>query len=290
MTLGLRSIRSGALLWLVSVLLVAVGCSTNAATGEQQLNALSLDQEIALGKQAAPQFLEQLGGEIDSKEIRQYVSEVGQKLAAVSERSHLPWKFKVVDSEVLNAFALPGGSIFISRGFLEKLRDESMLAAVLAHEIGHTTAQHLGQRITRQQLVGMIGGIARSTAGNSAGQWLRVGTDIGGGLLLMSYSREQELESDYLSFRYVAKLGYSPKGVLNVLRVLEQEAKGPPRSSIFSTHPAPAERARRAARYIARIFPDADDTDRYTTNATRYDQIVLQNLQKLPSPRHGASS
>lgn len=272
-------------IFLVGLLLFVSGCSTNPATGRSQMNVLSTQQEISLGAQAAPDFVKELGGEIPSAAIRQYVSDIGGRLASSSERADLPWEFKVVDSAVLNAFALPGGKVFISRGLLVKLSDEAMLAGVLGHEIGHTTAKHIGEQMTRQMV--LSGVISGATRGNS--EWLAVlgaGAKMGGGLYLLEFSRDNELESDHLGIRYITRQGYDPRGMVRVLKVLEAAAAGAPRASMFSTHPAPAARAKRAARYIGRKFPDVDEPGKYTVNAEQFQQVVLANLAALPPAKH----
>ena len=133
-------------------LLSPAGCSTNPATGQLQLNVLSRDEEIRLGEDAAPQFLEQGGGEIPDEAIQQYVADLGSGLAAVSERPDLPWAFYTLDSATVNAFALPGGFIYITRGILAYFNSGAELAAVVGHEIAHVTARHSAEQLSRRQL------------------------------------------------------------------------------------------------------------------------------------------
>lgn len=276
-------------LLLVLILLVG-GCTTNRATGRKQFNMVGRQQEISLGRQAVPDFVKKLGGEIPSDAIRRYVSEIGSQLAAVSERPKLPWEFKVVDSQVLNAFALPGGKVFISRGLLAKLEDEAMLAGVLGHEIGHTTAKHIGQQMSHQMVLSGAGMVVSTAVNNSDNAWLRVlgaGTQFGGGLYLLKFSRNHELEADGLGLRYMTTLGYHPKGMLRVLQVLQREEKRARHLSIFSTHPAPAERARHIAQHIVRRYPNADVSSKFVFGEERFQQLVVENLAKLPPPRHG---
>ncbi len=266
------------------------GCSTNPATGRAQFNAISEEREISLGNQSAPEFNQQLGGEIPSDTIRQYVSEIGHKLAAISERPNLPWSFTVVDSKVLNAFALPGGHIFISRGLLEKMEDEAMLAGVLGHEVGHTTAQHIGQQMTRQAALsyGMLAlGTAAQVTDEDYLRYIGVGAQVGGGILLLSVSRGQEHQSDELGVRYLIKTGYDPYGMVRVLEVLAEAAKGAGSGpSMFSTHPDPASRIRQTEREIAERYGPRGSNDRWIVNADRFREMVLEPLAKLPPPKH----
>ncbi|MEX2386459.1 MAG: M48 family metalloprotease, partial [Phycisphaeraceae bacterium] len=135
---------------LLTVLLsVAPSCRVNPATGQRQLNVLTEQEEIAIGEENAPQFLQEYGGPIPSERVQRYVSEIGMEMARDSERPDLPWEFHTVDSGVINAFALPGGKVFISRGLMSKMQNEAQLAAVLGHEIGHVTAEHIGQQMSR---------------------------------------------------------------------------------------------------------------------------------------------
>jgi len=271
---------------LFGLLLVVVatmgGCTTNPATGQKQLNLLSESHEIDLGRKAGPDFVKQLGGEIRSPQIRQYVSGIGRRLAASSERPHLPWSFTVVDSKVLNAFALPGGRVFISRGLLEKLEDEAMLAGVLGHEIGHTTAQHIGQQMSRQILIQSAVGAVGTAASQGDSEWLAVlgaGANVGGGLYLLKFGRDQEHQADDLGVRYLKKNGYDPTGMVRVLAVLEAEGGGRG-SSILSTHPDPAERHDRTAARLG-ASPEGGIVNREV-----FQRTVLDELATLPPPKH----
>ena len=129
-------------------LLPLTGCSTNPATGKLQFNVISEAKEIALGVEAQGGFLDQNGGTVRSTRTVNYVNQLGHRLAAVSERPELPWEFHVLDSAQINAFALPGGKVFVSRGLMSRMTTEAQLAGVLGHEIGHVTAQHVSTRMS----------------------------------------------------------------------------------------------------------------------------------------------
>src|SRR5262249_8834355 len=129
------------------------GCTKNVATGKRIFTlGMSRDQEIALGSQAAPQFTQEFGGKVPSPALQQYVSNIGQKMAKETEAQNptLPWEFTLLNMTVVNAFALPGGKVFFTRGLAEKLTTEAQMAGVMGHEIGHVTAQHGSQRIASQ--------------------------------------------------------------------------------------------------------------------------------------------
>lgn len=269
-------------------------CQYNPATGQRNFNVLSEPQEIRLGSQSKDEFLRDYGGPIPSETIRQYVQELGTRLAAVSERPHLPWEFFVVDSALINAFSLPGGKIFVTRGLLAKLGSQAELAAVLGHEIAHVTAQHQGQQMSQALVLtaAMVGlGVA---AERSDEDWLRVlgvSTQVGGTIYLLSFSRRQEYEADELALRYISRLGYHPAAMLRVLEKLQAESgSSNPLLVIFSTHPDPQARIQRLQRLIPQRYPEAQQPERYTWGIESYQQNVLNELTRLPAPKHTGSA
>ncbi len=269
------------------LLAVLSGCSTNPATGRSQFNVLSHGEEIALGAEAAPQFITENGGEIPSDTIKTYVAGIGQKLAAVSERPDLPWEFFVLNSKQINAFALPGGKVFMSRGLLEKMDNEAQLAGVLGHEVGHVTAKHINDRMA--QAIGWgIAGAAVGVAGQMTNEdWLKVlgvGVGVGGGVYQLSFGRGQELESDELGVRYMTRVGYHPNGQVQVMRILAEASGNPNASDFFSTHPNPARRVRDLEEHIAKNYPNADAPGRFAYYPERFKKNVLDELNKLPPP------
>lgn len=286
-----------ALRWTLPVLLLlaaVTGCSTNPATGEKQLNWISTEKEKSLGAEAAPEFVKQYGGDIPSASIQKYVSDLGHRLAEVSERPDLDWEFHAVDSSVINAFALPGGKVFITRGLMEELRSEAQLAGVLGHEVGHVTAQHIGQQMTRAMLI-TGAGVAIGVAGEYSDEdWmtvLGVGTSVGGGLYLLSYGRNQETQSDELGVRYMTRLGYNPIGQVQVMKVLKRASGGGGAGPEFlATHPYPDTRIKHLNSVIKSEYPDYKDPQKYRVYRDRYQQTVLDELKKLPPATHGAAA
>lgn len=278
--------RMAAVVSIVLMAIILVGCSVNPATGKSQLNALSTPDEISLGEEAAPQFLQANGGEVDSPTVRQYVREIGDELASVSERPELPWEFFVIDSEQVNAFALPGGKVFVSRGLLQLMDNEAQLAAVLGHEVGHVTGQHIGQQMARQQAVGLGMAILGVFAQTSEEDWLQVlgvGAQVGGGVYLLSYGRGQETESDMLGIRYMTRLGYDPNGMVQLLQILDEASQGPRQLEWLSTHPDPANRVDDAQDLISNQFSSSVGGK---VNQNAFQRNVLDPLQRLPKPRH----
>lgn len=226
------------------------GCTTNAATGRRQFNSLSREQEIELGSSAAPELAAEYGGADPDPSLQAYVRRVGMSMVPFVEGDYakLPWEFTLLESDVINAFALPGGKVFITRGLAVKLKDEAELAGVLGHEIGHVTAEHADKRITSQMGVGLLGiGIGVATK-NEDNDFLRVGAPllvgVGGQGFLLKFGRDEELEADKLGMRYMNRAGYDPAGQLDVMRVLAAASGDSRQLEILSTHPLPETRIR----------------------------------------------
>lgn len=277
--LGLR-VRLGGLL-----LALLIGVSTPLG-GCANFNALSRQQEIEIGEEAAPQFIEEAGGEVPSAEVRQYVSRIGQRVVEAippEQRRDMPWEFYVLDSAMLNAFALPGGKVFITRGMLEQLDSEAELAAVLAHEIGHVTSEHIGEQMTRQGLFEIGGQVVGAATESQLAQALFT---VGGGLYNLHFSREQELEADRDGLRYMVNLGYDPQGMVRVLQVLEEGAQGGFMPEFLSTHPDPGNRLDQVQDLINRRYSEAYQNPQYRIETEAYEQNVIQPLSELPPPKH----
>ena len=226
--------------------LVAAACATNPATGRRQLILMSEAEEIQLGKQADEQVRQQMGV-YDAPQLQAYIDRVGQRLARSSHRPDLPWTFTVVDQQAVNAFALPGGFIYLTRGILPFLRDEAELAAVLGHEVGHVDARHSVEAYSRQQLAG--GGLLLASILSPETQALQGLAGLGLGLLFLQNSREAELESDQLGVQYVAANGWAPSGMPGLLTTLARldQANGATRGipNWAMTHPPAADRVER---------------------------------------------
>jgi predicted Zn-dependent protease len=220
---------------------LAAGCATNPATGERQLSLIPEAQEVQMGRQAAAEVRETLGFVRDDQ-LQAYVQEVGRRIAAASERPELPWSFRVVDDPTPNAFALPGGFIYITRGMLNLLTSEAELASVLAHEVAHVTARHSVNQVTQQQLAQLGFGIGGALF--PAVQSLAPVIGAGLELLFLKHGRDDEREADEIGFRYVREQGYATAEFDDVFAALSRMA---PREAgavpgWLATHPAPAER------------------------------------------------
>ena len=224
------------------VLLLLAACATNPVTGKREIALVSEGQEIQMGQQGAQQVAQEIGL-INDQALQQYVQNIGAALAAKSERPNLPWTFRAVDDPTPNAFALPGGYIFITRGLLDLMGNEAELASVIGHEIGHVTARHSVQQMSQQQLAGLalgIGSILSPTVaqlGDIASQGL--------GLLFLKYGRDDERQADDLGFKYALNQGYDVREMDDVFRSLQRIGEShnqSPLPSWLATHPGEAER------------------------------------------------
>jgi predicted Zn-dependent protease len=229
--------------------------SVNPLTGETQRVALSPEQEVALGLKSAREMAAQMGGLSRKAEAAARVKRVGERLVSRSIAAKSPYRFSfhlLADPRTVNAFALPGGPIFITEGLLGLLKTEGELAAVLGHEIGHVIARHSSERLAKQQLTqGLVGALVIGTGDYTSGQ---IGQMVGG-MINMRYGREDELESDALGIRIAAEAGYDPRAMVRVMEVLASASGGSRQPDFFSTHPAPENRAQRIQAEIARRFP-----------------------------------
>ena len=249
------------------------GCATNPVTGRQDLVFMSESQEISLGNQASQQIMQQYRPYQDPA-LQSYVNEVGQKLAAASHRSELNYHFTVLDSTQINAFALPGGHIYITRGLMAYLNSEAELAAVLGHEIGHVTARHSVRQQSTQQAAGIgvsLLGILLPGMNNPA---VSQAVNVVGAALISGYGREHELESDRLGAEYLANVGYDPQAMLAVVRALKNQEifdqklaalEGRPARryhGLFATHPDNDTRLKEIIDYVSQQKTTADKIER----------------------------
>jgi predicted Zn-dependent protease len=226
-----------------AALIVTAACATNPATGQRQLMLMSEQQEIQLGRDNDQEVRKQMGLYKDP-EIQRYVNDVGQRLARASHRPNLPWTFAVVDSPAVNAFALPGGYIYITRGIMPFLRDEAELAAVLGHEVGHVDARHSASAYSKQQAFGGALAVAGVFAPRTQPLQGLAGAALG--VLFLKYTRENELEADRLGTGYASTAGWDPGAMPNLLTTLGRldEASGSSKGvpNWLLTHPQAADR------------------------------------------------
>jgi len=243
--------------WLGPVLLAAA-CSFNPATGRLQLTTVSQNEEIALGKENDAQVVEALGL-YDDETLSSLVTEVGGKLAAQSERPELPWTFRVLDDPTVNAFALPGGYVYVTRGLLVHLRSKDELAAVLGHEIGHVTARHGVVQLRKTKVAAASVGVFRVIDPNLR----HVGGLAAGtaGLALLKHGRDDEYEADELGVRYTERAGYASAATVALFDVLVRVSRAEPGGRVptwLSTHPDPELRRSRVKTMVSGAPPEPD--------------------------------
>jgi predicted Zn-dependent protease len=230
--------------------------SLNPVTGEKQRVSLTAEQEIAMGLQTAPQMAAQFGGLSGDAQAAARVKETGRRLVAQSVAARSPYKYDfhlLADARTINAFALPGGQIFLTSGLYRLLRTHGQLAAVLGHEIGHVIARHSAEHLAKQALTqGIVGAVAVGSGDMTATQ---VAQQVGA-IVNMKYGRDDELESDALGIRLMAEAGFDPRGMLGVMEVLAKASGASRQPEMLSTHPNPENRAGRIKDEIAKKFPD----------------------------------
>ena len=229
----------------LGAVLASGGCATNPVTGRSDVVTMSAAQEVEIGRKMHPQILQQYGRFAD-EELQAYVGDLGQRIAAKSHRPELQYTFTVLDSEEVNAFALPGGYVYITRGIMAYLNSEAELAAVLGHEVGHITARHA----VRQQSGATAAGVGATLIGILTGSGdLANLANLAGTALVRGYGRDMELEADQIGAEYLVRLGYTPEAMIDVVRLLKnqemlevqlarQEGREPRvYHGVFSTHP-----------------------------------------------------
>jgi predicted Zn-dependent protease len=266
----------------VASLLSACGSSViNPVTGQAERSVMSEADEVTEGQKAHAQVLQEYGV-LNNPKLQAYVNELGQRLAKQSHRSQLKWTFTVLDSPEINAFALPGGFVYVTRGIMAYMEDEGDLAGVLGHEIGHVTARHGAQRATRQQDAGLgvlaasvLGAVLEAKGVAGAGQAASQVSQTAAAGYIATYGREQELQSDSLGAEYLARSNYDPRNMINVINVLknqerfaaDQAAKAgraaPAQNSWLASHPSNDQRLQSitelAAKYTKEKGGYADD-------------------------------
>ena len=250
--------------WCLSLLVVCTGCTVNPVTGKSQLDLMGEAQEVEMGKQYYPGAIQSSLGPIDDGALQAAVQRVGGAVAAVGHRPALPYEFTAVNDPQVNAFALPGGKICITRGLLTRMESEDGMAAVLGHEVGHVTARHAVSAYNRQILATAVlvgGGIYMEANDVENRELISLGAVIGAQMVMAHYSREQERQSDELGLEYAVKAGYSPHGMVEthtVLLALQKQRPGAV-ERLFASHPMSAERLATARKRVAALAPEVRD-------------------------------
>jgi predicted Zn-dependent protease len=256
----------------VVVLALAAGCSIN----EQK--------EIAIGEQSHLQFEQQFGGPYADSQVQAYVNEVGLRVAQPAGRPNLHWQFTVLNSKEINAFAVPGGYIYITKGLLFRLQNEAMLAGVLGHESGHIALRHSVKQIEHGQMTQGVSTAVGIVGGLFGFGWAGDVTSVVGSLSLMKYGRDQEKEADLSGLKYMTAVGYNPQGMVQTMTVLQQAAKeggSPP--EFLSTHPNPGNRLQYLTDTIKKRYVAAADSGKIGEEEFRQN-VLSRAAGVLPLP------
>ena len=266
-----------------TVMLGALSCARNPVTGKSELALVSESQEIQMGKQASQDVAQSIGLYKDAK-LDSYVSTLGKRMAAASERPNLPWEFHVVDDASVNAFALPGGFIYVTRGLLASINDEAELATVVGHEIGHVTNRHSVQQISKQQLAQIGLGVGSIISSDIArfGQLASAGLSV----LFLKYSRDAENQADQAGFHYALNQNYDVREMTNVFETLNRISEGGEGGKLpewLATHPNPENRIEHIEHLLDTL---SRDPSKGVTNREGYLQYV-QGITYGVDPRQG---
>ena len=258
------------------------GCAVDPVTGDKRLMLVSPEDEVKLGKAYAPQIERRWAGRIPDENLQSYVNQVGQRMARVCHHPEFSYRYTAVQDSMVNAFAVPGGHIFITRGLLDKLNSEAELASVLAHETGHVVAQHTAAAISRETVMAALV-VAASVSG--------AGVDVGGAsafvaqCLSLQYTRDDETEADWAGLSYMTQAGYDPNGMISTMRILQKLQTERP-IEFFSTHPNPETRIADIRERIERRFANVGQLK---TGKSEYEERVLTVLKDLKK-RPGSST
>ena len=270
----------------VAALLLIAGtlaaCARNPATGKNELMLVSESQEIQMGQQYDSQVVATIGLYPDPA-LQSYIQDLGTKLAANSERPNLPWTFRVVDDPAVNAFAIPGGHVYVTRGILAHITNEAELATVVGHEIGHVTARHTAHEMSREQLANIglaIGSIASSQVAKYAGV-----ASQALGVLFLKFSRDNENQADELGVRYSSRANYDSRQMLSVMQMLDkiESSSGGRLPEWLATHPNPGNRIEHITSVIAQTKIDFSGA---TINRDSYERR-LDGIIFGMNPREG---
>jgi beta-barrel assembly-enhancing protease len=260
----------------------------NPITGERQRVQLSIPQEIALGRQSVDDVARQYNNRIDlDPPITQYINRVGQRVVTQSKAKKVPYPYQfhlISDPRTINAFALPGGQIFITTALLGRLNSEAQLAGVLGHEIGHVVGRHGSEHLAKQQLGGALAnavGIATSD-GYGGGRQAQVVAQAVNQMLSLRYGRNDELESDRLGLAFMTEAGYDPRGLVQLMQILDSSRSGGEPPEFLSTHPNPGNRVVKLNELIAQNFPNGIP-QRLEQGKQSFSQNVLVRFQRSSS-------
>jgi predicted Zn-dependent protease len=263
--------RGPDLRWIIALIIAVIGIASymfqeqvNPVTGKRQHIAMNVDQEMRMGLQAAPEMAAKMGGALDPRRDPRaaFVSQVGQRIVERSDASRSPYVenfhfFLLNDPETINAFALPGGQVFITRGLFDKLENEAELAGVLGHEIGHVIARHSAEQMAKGQLGQTLAtAVGVGASGDRRGAQAAMVAALVNQMAQLKFSRGDESDADRIGLDYMAQAGYDPTAMLNVMQILKEASKGSRQPEILATHPMPETRLEEIRAILAKKYPN----------------------------------
>ncbi|MBD2720602.1 MULTISPECIES: M48 family metalloprotease [Hymenobacter] len=260
------ALGAAALLWVA-------GCATNPVTGKKEVMLVSEGQELAMGQQSDPAVTAQMGL-YDDKKIQAFINEKGKKMGAVSHRPNIEYQFRVVDSPIINAFAIPGGYVYFTRGIMAHFNNEAQFAGVLGHEIGHVTARHSAKQQTNSIIgqVGLMGAMIASPRLAQFGEQAMQGMQ----LLFLKFGRDDERQSDELGVQYSSKIGYDASQMADFFQTLarqQQQSKAEAIPDFLSTHPNPEDRYN-TVHQLADQWKQANGNPKLAVNRDQYLRLI----------------
>ncbi len=267
--------KLGPLILLLSLCCCA-GCAVNPVTGETQFNLFGPDvrSDMSLGRQWAPEVEKEFGGAVENLKLQNYVDYVGQNIARVSHAPDLDWHFAVLKHKSVNAFALPGGYIYVTTTMLKKLNTEAQLAGIIAHESAHVTTRHATVRMSEQIGLDML---LSAVVPEDAPRGVIQATSITRQIIALKYSRDDERQADIIGIDYMVRAGYNPYGMVETMQMLEQEDAIRP-IEFLSSHPAPQGRRQYLMQKLQAGFYNLD---RLKIGEEAYRKAVLEQLEQL---------
>jgi len=251
---------------------LCTGCAVNPLTGADEFMLLPVEQDVEIGKAYAPEVEKHLGGRIENDVLQEYIEVVGDKIVRICHRADIEYHFTALDHKSVNAFALPGGYIFITRGMLDKLQTEAQLASILAHEIVHVVARDTANVISKE--IGMTLLLLAVVIPTNPSADAVMAAQVTRQILGLRYSRKDEREADLGGLTYMVRAGYDPSGMVELMQTLENlDDDGPP--EFFSTHPSPENRITYIERRIEQRYGDASGL---RVGREEYERAVLSQL------------
>ena len=251
-----------------------LGCATNPITGQEELMLFGPQQDIEIGRKYAPEVEKQMGGAIRSRVLQNYINSVGQKIARVSHNRAFQYRFTAVNDKSVNAFALPGGYIFITRGMLKKLETEAQLAAIFAHEIVHVVARDSSAAMSRDIGINVL---LSAVITDKTPQGITTAADLTNQILGLQYSRNDEQQADLAGLDYMVAAGYNPYGMVETMKMLQDQQQFGT-IEFLSTHPSPYNRVE----YLTqKIHTNYSNLAELKVGEEAYRSNVLKNLNRL---------